>query len=105
MTFRGFREVEEFARPSSFGRPFPLSTVTVRDVDTDAALPPCETGEIYVRGNREMKGYYKSPEPTTQVLRGGWLHTGDLGHFDAKGYQHHLTDRKKDVIISGGFNI
>jgi len=92
------------ARLSSCGRPFPLVTITVRDVDTDAALPAGETGEICVRGDLVMKGYYKAPEQTAEALRDGWLRTGDLGHLDADGYLH-LTDRKKDVIISGGFNV
>jgi long-chain acyl-CoA synthetase len=61
-------------------------------------------GEICARGPMLMSGYWRSPEETERVLRGGWLHTGDIGHLDADGYLY-VVDRIKDLIIRGGFNI
>ena len=76
----------------------------MKDPDSGDRLRDGEIGEICVRGDLVMKGYYKDPEKTDDVLRNGWLHTGDLGHLDSEGYLH-LTDRKKDIIITGGFNV
>jgi acyl-CoA synthetase (AMP-forming)/AMP-acid ligase II len=90
-------------RLSSCGRPYPLITVAILDED-GAQVPQGGTGEICVRGDLVMKGYYKDPERTAETIIDGWLHTGDLGHRDAEGYLH-ITDRKKDLIISGGFNV
>jgi acyl-CoA synthetase (AMP-forming)/AMP-acid ligase II len=72
--------------------------------DANEILPQGETGEICVRGDLVMKGYYKAREKTAETVIEGWLHTGDIGHVDAAGYLH-ITDRKKDMIISGGFNV
>lgn len=79
--------------------------VTFRVVD-DAGreLPPGEVGEVVTRGDCVMKGYWKDPEATARALRGGWLHTGDLGSADEEGFLT-LRDRSKDMIISGGSNI
>jgi len=70
----------------------------------DRPLPPGEVGEVVARGDVVMLGYWNNPEATAETLRGGWLHTGDIGRFDEKGYLF-LLDRAKDVIISGGNNI
>ncbi len=79
--------------------------VEVRVVDDDdRELPVGEIGEVVVRGDVVMAGYWNQPEATAEALRGGWLHTGDLGNFDADGYLT-LRDRSKDLIISGGMNI
>jgi len=76
-----------------------------RAVDAeDRPLPAGETGEILARGDSVMNGYWRNPEASAQTLRGGWLHTGDVGAFDENGYLT-LKDRSKDVIISGGSNI
>ncbi|TYC66439.1 long-chain fatty acid--CoA ligase [Streptomyces sp. CB01881] len=91
------------ARLASCGRPNPLITVEIHD-DDDNPLPPGTSGEICVRGDLVMKGYYKAPEKTAETVVDGWLHTGDIGHFDQDGYLF-ITDRKKDMIISGGLNI
>ena len=79
--------------------------VEVRVVDAeDREVPVGETGEVLVRGDVVMTGYWEQPDATAESLRGGWLHTGDLGSFDEEGYLT-LRDRSKDLIISGGMNI
>jgi acyl-CoA synthetase (AMP-forming)/AMP-acid ligase II len=79
--------------------------VEVRVIGDDGReLPTGEAGEIVVRGDVVMAGYWNQPEATAETLRGGWLHTGDIGSFDADGYLT-LRDRSKDLIISGGMNI
>jgi long-chain acyl-CoA synthetase len=84
---------------------FPRTDVEVRVVDAmDQEVPTDEVGEVVVRGDVVMAGYWKQPEATAETLRGGWLHTGDLGSIDADGYLT-LRDRSKDLIISGGMNI
>jgi acyl-CoA synthetase (AMP-forming)/AMP-acid ligase II len=79
--------------------------VEARIVDAeDNELGPGEAGEIVARGDVVMKGYWGNPEATADALRGGWLHTGDIGMFDDRGYLF-LLDRAKDMIISGGNNV
>jgi long-chain acyl-CoA synthetase len=90
-------------RLGSAGRPYACLDVRVADGE-DRALPVGETGEIICRGDVVMPGYWRNPDATAQTLRGGWLHTGDVGVFDADGYLT-LKDRSKDMIISGGSNI
>lgn len=81
------------------------SCVEVRTIDeAGAALPPGEVGEIVVRGDSVMLGYWDNPDATATTLRNGWLHTGDVGSFDDDGFLT-LKDRSKDMIISGGTNI
>jgi long-chain acyl-CoA synthetase len=83
----------------------PHSVVEVRITGEDGAVcPPDRSGEVEVRGLTVMKGYWRNEEATAQALAGGWLRTGDVGRMDANGYLT-LTDRSKDVIISGGTNI
>jgi acyl-CoA synthetase (AMP-forming)/AMP-acid ligase II len=77
-------------------------TRIVNDKDEDVAQG--EVGELLLRGNGVMKGYYKNPEKTAEALKGGWLHTGDMARMDSDGFIY-LVDRKKDIIISGGENI
>jgi fatty-acyl-CoA synthase len=72
--------------------------------DRNEAVAAGEVGEICVRSTFVMKEYWKRPEETAKAFEGGWLHTGDMGRFDAKG-RLHIVDRKKDMIISGGFNV
>ncbi|KUR73257.1 long-chain fatty acid--CoA ligase [Novosphingobium sp. Fuku2-ISO-50] len=70
----------------------------------DNPLPPGQTGEVVVRGDVVMPGYWRNPEATAEALRGGWLHTGDVGYFDDRGFLF-LLDRAKDMVISGGNNV
>ena len=90
-------------RLGSAGRPFGCLEVMIADGD-DRTLATGETGEILCRGDVVMPGYWNNPQASAATLRGGWLHTGDVGAFDAEGYLT-LKDRSKDVIISGGSNI
>jgi long-chain acyl-CoA synthetase len=79
--------------------------VEARAVDEEGnALPPGAAGEIVVRGDVVMKGYWNNPEATAEAIRDGWLHTGDIGTFDERGYLF-LLDRAKDMIVSGGNNV
>jgi acyl-CoA synthetase (AMP-forming)/AMP-acid ligase II len=79
--------------------------VQIRILDeNDESVPAGETGEICIRGGSVMKGYWERPEETAETLRGGWLHTGDIGKMDEHGYVY-ILDRTKDMVISGGLNI
>ncbi len=90
-------------RLASVGLAFPGVEVMVADAE-DKPLPPGEIGEVLVRGDTVMAGYWRNPEATAKALANGWLHTGDVGSFDADGFLT-LRDRSKDLIISGGNNI
>ncbi|HEX4149070.1 MAG TPA: AMP-binding protein, partial [Pirellulales bacterium] len=94
---------EEPTRPGSVGKLIDGAMATLLDDADRPVAAGCE-GEICVRGPHVMKGYWRNEEATRQVLRGGWLHTGDLGRIDADGYLY-ITGRKKDLIIKGGENI
>jgi long-chain acyl-CoA synthetase len=90
-------------RLASAGRPYACMEVIVAD-EQDRALPAGQVGEILCRGAPVMAGYWQNPEATAATLRGGFLHTGDVGTFDDDGYLT-LKDRSKDLIISGGSNV
>jgi len=91
------------SRTGSVGLPIPGYQVAIRD-DNDNDVAAGADGEICVRADGVMAGYWNSPAETEATLQGGWLHTGDIGHLDADGYLY-VVDRKKDLIIRGGFNI
>lgn len=67
-------------------------------------LPPGQAGEVVIRGDLVMTGYWRQPEKTAETLREGWLHTGDIGVFDEDGFLY-LKGRLNDVVITGGFNV
>ncbi|HET7875952.1 MAG TPA: long-chain fatty acid--CoA ligase [Methylomirabilota bacterium] len=87
----------------SVGQPIPGVEVSIQD-DHDRPLPAAEIGEVCVRGPNVMVGYYRNPDETAQTIRDGWLHTGDMGRLDEDGFLY-IVERKKDLIIRGGFNI
>ncbi|HUT55867.1 MAG TPA: long-chain-fatty-acid--CoA ligase [bacterium] len=87
----------------SIGLPFKGQELKIFD-DKDQEVPRGEVGEIVVRGENVMQGYYRNPEATAATLKGAWLHTGDLGHQDQDGY-FFIVGRKKEMIIRGGENI
>src|SRR5207245_4429392 len=87
----------------SVGLPVPGVEVSIQD-DAGGVLPPGQDGEICVRSPGVMTGYWHTADSAATVLADGWLHTGDVGHTDADGYLY-VVDRKKDLIIRGGFNV
>ena len=98
-----FNQLFRPSRPGTVG--LPIFGVDVRCVDEQGRpVAAGERGEIVVRGPNVMKGYYNRPEATLEAMRHGWFHTGDIGVFDADGYLA-VVDRKKDLILRGGFNV
>lgn len=96
----------QFARPSKPGTVgIPIFGIDVKCVDeNDDEVSAGDRGEVVIRGSNVMKGYYKRPEATAEAFKNGWFHTGDIGIFDEEGYLS-IVDRKKDMIIRGGYNI
>lgn len=93
------------AIPGTIGLPLPDTDARIVDPATGTEeLPHGEVGEVVVRGPQVMMGYWNNPERTADALRDGWLHTGDLGTCDEKGF-FRIVDRKKDLIITSGFNV
>jgi long-chain acyl-CoA synthetase len=90
-------------KPGSIGDP--IEGVQMRLIDDDwAAVPDGEVGEIAIRGRNVMKGYWNKPEATAEAIRDGWFRTGDMAKVDQDGY-YFIVDRKKDLIIRGGYNV
>lgn len=94
---------DDLARLASCGRPVPWVRVALLD-DEGNEVPNGEPGELCVRGPLVAKGYWNKPDETAQALQGGWLHTGDIAREDSRGFLT-IVDRKKDMIVSGGFNV
>lgn len=95
--------VEREGRPESCGRPLPGCAVRVVD-DAGGDVPADAVGEVLLSSPSVMLGYYANPAATAETLRGGWIHTGDLGKLDADGYLY-IVGRKRDLIIRGGANV
>jgi long-chain acyl-CoA synthetase len=89
----------------SIGLPMPDTDCKIVDLEEGTKeLPPGQDGEVIIKGPQVMKGYYNRPDETAQVLRDGWLYTGDIGKMDEDGY-FYIVGRKKEMIIAGGYNI
>jgi long-chain acyl-CoA synthetase len=98
-----FNHLDRPSKPGTVGQP--LFAVDIRVVDDkDEPVEAGQPGEVVIRGHNVMKGYYKRPEATAEAMRNGWFHTGDIGIIDTDGYLS-IVDRKKDMILRGGFNV
>jgi long-chain acyl-CoA synthetase len=93
----------EKRKPGSVGLPIPEVEVKIVD-DNGNLLPPDKEGELLVKGENVMKGYYKLPEETKETIKKSWLYTGDIAKIDGDGYIY-IVDRKKDMIIVRGLNV
>jgi long-chain acyl-CoA synthetase len=90
-------------KPGSIGTPIEGVEMQVVD-ENDNPVPQGEVGEIVIRGHNIMKGYWQRPDATEEAMRGGWFHSGDMARVDEEGY-FYIVDRKKDLIIRGGYNV
>lgn len=92
-------------KAGSIGVPYPNGAIKVVDIETGLTiLPAGEHGEICFKGPQVMAGYWNKPEATAEVIRDGWMYSGDIGYVDKEGWLY-IVDRKKDMIIAGGYNI
>ena len=98
-----FNQLGRPPKPGTVGLPLPGVEMKCFD-DNDKEVPRGTRGEVVIRGHNGMKGYYKRPDATAEALKGGWLHTGDIGIIDEDGYIS-IVDRKKDMILRGGYNV
>lgn len=97
-----FNPPDQRRRAGSCGMPIGNEMKVVDEEDQE--VPMGELGEIVMRGENILSGYFKNPEATERAFRGGWFHTGDIGYRDAEGF-YYIVDRKSDMIIRGGENI
>ncbi|MCR4437504.1 MAG: long-chain fatty acid--CoA ligase [bacterium] len=91
-------------KAGSIGLPWPGTDARVVDLETRRPVPTGQVGELLIRGPQVMKGYWRNPEETAQVLQNGWLATGDIARMDEEGF-FYIVDRKKDMIVTGGLNV
>ena len=98
-----FNHPDRERKPGSIGTPIEGVEMKVVDDEGDE-VPQGEAGEIVIRGHNVMKGYWKRPDATAEAIRDGWFHTGDIGRVDEDGY-FFIVDRKKELIIRGGYNV
>jgi long-chain acyl-CoA synthetase len=92
-------------KPGSIGMPYPDTNCKIVDIETGTReMPIGEAGELIIKGPQVMKGYWNRPEETRDTLRDGWLYTGDIARMDQDGY-FYIVDRKKDMVITGGYNV
>lgn len=91
-------------KAGSIGIPVPDTLVKIVDMETGEEAPVGELGELYIKGPQVMQGYWRMEEETRATFHDGWLVTGDIGKMDLEGY-FYIVERKKDIIIAGGFNI
>jgi long-chain acyl-CoA synthetase len=98
-----FNRPDRERKPGSIG--LPVEGVAMKSVDEhDAEVPQGAVGEIVICSPHVMKGYFGREDATAEVMRGGWFHTGDMAYVDEEGY-FFIVDRKKDMIIRGGYNV
>jgi long-chain acyl-CoA synthetase len=88
----------------SIGLPIPGVDAKIMDGESGAWLPPNEIGEVMIKGPNVMLGYWNREKETEAIFHDGWMHTGDLGYMDEKGY-FYIADRSKDLIVASGFNV
>jgi long-chain acyl-CoA synthetase len=98
-----FNHPDRERKPGSIGTPIEGVEMKVVD-DEDRDVPAGDVGEIVIRGHNVMKGYWQRPDATAEAMRGGWFHSGDMARIDEDGY-FFIVDRKKDMIIRGGYNV
>jgi long-chain acyl-CoA synthetase len=98
-----FNHPDRERKPGSIGTPVDGVEMKVAGEDGQD-LAPGEVGEILIRGHNVMKGYWRRPDASAEAIRGGWFHSGDLARVDDDGY-FFIVDRKKDMVIRGGYNV
>ncbi len=101
-----FNHLDRPRKAGSIGQPIWLTDMRIVNPQDEnhTPLPPGEVGEVAIRGHQLMKGYYKKPQATAEVIRNDWFHSGDMGKTDEEGY-FYIVDRLKEMIIRGGFNV